>query len=136
MRRFATAAVVLAALTVPGAAQAATTTAPCWGKDAEMHLRVKPKWCAFNGDEAHAWQTPLRKMQWRSWRSSIACGRGEFFYNMGYHAPARFCLYRPRTMVTGDTVFTRIRGVIGRGCWFGGCDPAGKKPTHFRNDLL
>ena len=36
--------------------------------------------------------------------------------NSGYRAPTRFCLYRKvRDWVEGDH-YTRIRGVIGRGC--------------------
>jgi hypothetical protein len=62
-----------------------------------VHLpgRVEPRRCAFNGDKVHARQVLLRKMRWRSWGGRTACGRGEFFYNQGCRAPARFCLYRP-----------------------------------------
>jgi hypothetical protein len=91
----------------------------CWdsyGGQYTSRERVKPRRCFFNGDEAHARQVPLRKMRWRSWGGRTACGRGEFFYNMGYRAPARFCLYQPVDNDGGVYVYTRIRGVIGRGC--------------------
>jgi hypothetical protein len=91
----------------------------CWdsyGGEYTFRERVKPRRCFFNGDEAHARQVPLRKMRWRSWGGRTACGRGEFFYNMGYRAPARFCLYRPVDSYGDGYVYTRIRGVVGRGC--------------------
>ena len=91
----------------------------CWdsyGGEYTFRERVKPRLCMFNGDEAHARQVPLWKMRWRSWGGRTACGRGEFFYNMGYRAPARFCLYRPVANYGGVYVYTRIRGVVGRGC--------------------
>lgn len=90
----------------------------CWdsyGGEYTFRERVKPRRCFFNGDEAHARQVPLRKMRWRSWGGRTACGRGEFFYNMGYRAPARFCLYRPVDKLRGGYFYTRIRGVVGRG---------------------
>jgi hypothetical protein len=91
----------------------------CWnnyGGEYTFRERVKPRRCFFNGDEIHARQVPLRKMRWRSWGGRTACGRGEFFYNMGYRAPARFCLYRPVDNYLGVYAYTRIRGVVGRGC--------------------
>lgn len=91
----------------------------CWdsyGGEYTYRERVKPRRCAFNGDEVHARQVPVRKMRWRSWGGRTACGRGEFVANQGYRAPARFCLYRPVDNYRGVYVYTRIRGVVGRGC--------------------
>jgi len=132
-RLIAGALVASAVLAAPGAADASTARVPCWGGGSawDFAYAVKPRLCMFNGDEAHAYQVPLRKMRWRSWGGRTACGRGEFFYNMGYHAPARFCLYRRARIDGGLLIYAAIRGVIGRGCTpYDGCFG---KPTHFRS---
>jgi len=125
-----------------GVAEAADTRArtPCWwsyGGDWGLNWKVKPRICAFNGDEPHAFQTPLMKMRWRSWGGPTACGRGVFFYNQGYRAGVRFCLYG-RILDGGVPIYTKIRGVFGRR-WcadraFGHGRVCGtREPTHFHN---
>jgi hypothetical protein len=88
---------------------------------------------------AHYQQVPIKNIHWRSWGGREAVGRGTYFYNSGYHAPVRFRLYRPVRDHEGDYIYTRIRGVIGRGCtapidgrrW---CDLPGRQ-QHFRSRI-
>ena len=86
----------VALLAVPAVSQAAErTVVPCWGGydgEWDWRERIKPARCSFNGGEAHAAQTPLMNMRFRSWGGETACGRGTFFYNQGYRAKVRFCL--------------------------------------------
>jgi hypothetical protein len=140
MKRLIVIGAVLGALVAPGVAEANTGAyVPCWnsyGGKWSLKLKVKPRTCAFNGDEAHAWQTPIANMRWRSWGGRTACGRGVFVYNMGYRARVRFCLYRRLDWADGY-VYDRIRGRFGtRWC---ALDINGKricgrrKPSRFNN---
>ena len=124
----------------PGAAEAKQSYVACWGAyggEWGLDYKVKPRECAFNGDEAHAKQTPLVNMRWRSWGGRRACGTGVFVYNQGFRAKTRFCLYRNHP-IEG---YMRIRGVVGS-CFCAYFEPGGyscghyRKPTHFRNWTL
>ena len=108
-------AVVLGAFAAPAAAEARNVTVGCWndyGGEYSWALVKKPRRCFWNGDEVHARQVPIRKMRWRSWGGKTACGRGTFFYNQGYRARARFCLYSLGQWEDGIWTYNRIRGVI------------------------
>ena len=104
-------------------------------------LVIKPHKCFFapTADAAHYQQVPIKNIHWRSWGGLEAVGKGTYFYNSGYHAPVRFRLYRPVRDYEGDYIYTRIRGVIGRGCTapIGGerwCDPPGRQ-HYFRSRI-
>jgi hypothetical protein len=134
----------LGTLAVSEAAEASTAPTPqhyvaCeWN---EYWLVIKPHRCFFEPYEgaAHYQQVPIKNIHWRSWGGREAVGRGTYFYNSGYHAPVRFRLYRPVRDHEGDYIYTRIRGVIGRGCtapidgrrW---CDLPGRQ-QHFRSRI-
>jgi hypothetical protein len=130
----AVAAVVIA----PAKADAATPKYYVACQWHETWLVIKPHRCFFEPYEnaSHAEQAPIKNIHWRSWGGRHAVGRGMYFYNSGYHAPVRFRLYRPVRDYEGDFIYTRLRGVIGRGCtapidgkrW---CDPVGRQ-HHFR----
>ena len=88
---------------------------------------------------AHYQQAPIKNIHWRSWGGRRAVGRGTFVYNMAYRAPIRFQLYRPIRDDEGDFIYTRLRGVTGRGSYL---DDDGKRvreparpPRHFRMRL-
>jgi hypothetical protein len=148
MRRLLLAAALAGAvLVVPAASASANgwTYAPCWwtyGGSYQMGLEKKPRACMWNGSNSHshAQMVPIKNMRWRSFGGPTACGHGTFFYNSGYRAPVRFCLYRRKPgYEQGVLLYTRIRGVIGRGCtavvdgerW---CDPPGRQ-HHFRSRI-
>jgi hypothetical protein len=60
--------------------------------------------------------TIVQNMRWRNWGGPASCGRGTLRANSGYRAPLRFCLYR-RTVWEGNVFrYTRLRGVVGKGC--------------------
>lgn len=107
-------AVLMAA--APASAEAAPRTlVPCWGNSGGeygLNWKVRPRECAFNGGEAHAFQTPIAEMTWRSWGGRTACGRGVFVYNSGYRARVRFCLYG-KVLDGGVPVYSKIRGRFG-----------------------
>ena len=103
-------------------AEAAPTPTPtpthallgCWGSHHGTYSWLplkKPARCDFNGDEAHALQTNLRKMRWRTWGGPLACGRGTYAYNGGYRASVRFCAYK-RVRDGNAWFYTRIRGTV------------------------
>ena len=105
-------ALALTAAAPAGAQATPVVDVPCYNGSPEMAWKVKPKRCAFNGDEAHAYQTPIVEMTWRTWGGSTACGRGVFVYNSGYRARVRLCLYAVR-WVDGAPTYTKIRGRFG-----------------------
>src|SRR3954466_14607239 len=117
-------ALAAAAIAVtPAAANAATPEhyVPC-----EKWLEIKPHRCTFEpyANAAHYQQAPITNIHWRSWGGRHAVARGTYVYNMGYRAPIRFQLYWPVRDGEGDLVYTRLRGVLGRGSYL---DDHGKR---------
>ena len=141
MRKLIRTGITALALFVPSAAQADTAT-PKYYVSCGTWYMTEPHRCDFAKVEqaAHHQMTPIMKMRWRSWGGATAHARGTFFYNSGYRAPARITLYRPIQDDEGDFIYTRIKGVLGRGCtavidgkrW---CDPVGHK-NRFRSRLV
>lgn len=126
MKKVIGALAVCAALAgaAPANAEAADTQervdVACWGGYGgkwDVRYLIKPRTCAFNGDEAHAFQAPLAWMHWRTWGGPTACGRGKYVYNQGLHIHARFCLYGRIRDSADILTYTKIRGVTyGRWC--------------------
>jgi hypothetical protein len=125
----------LALATTIGVAAPAAASASNHYIGCDDNYRIAPRQCMFVPYEnaSHAESTPIKSMHWHSWGGARAYGRGTYVYNSGYRAPVHFRAYRRTLDDEGDFIYTRLRGVIGRGCWDdterGGrrCDPPGTK---------
>jgi hypothetical protein len=83
-------------------------------------LVKKPRSCVFNYRAGVRYkQTIVLNIRWRNWGGPASCGRGTIRGNSGYRAPLRFCLVQ-RTRWEEDVMrYTRLRGVVGKGCYQG-----------------
>jgi hypothetical protein len=99
-------------------AEASTHSTVLCAKDGIHDLLVrKPRNCAFNArTQTNAYMTHVQNMRWRNWGGPASCGRETLRANSGYRAPLRFCLYQPRVWEEGIYRYTRLRGVVGKGC--------------------
>ena len=73
-------------------------------------LHVKPRKCTWvvRGDEPFGYNTvDMARIDWKSWGSRRARGRGKFLVNMAGPIPGRVKLSKPRAGCNGRPSFTK-----------------------------
>lgn len=75
-----------------------------------LRYKTKPRHCTLSSGPYGYQQAPIRGIRWRSWGGASAYGRGVLRGNMGFRAPVRFKLYRPRYFEFGFYAYTRASG--------------------------